>query len=90
MRMPRPATYNVSLTAKGPGGSNATNVVGAVTVYARPVLGSRVLSGGSLTFSGTGGIPDVQYRILTSHERGFAAGKLDARCDQHVRTGWKL
>ena len=59
-------TYNVSLTARGPGGSNATNVVGAVTVYARPVLGSLVLSGGNLTFGGTGGIPDVQYRILTS------------------------
>jgi hypothetical protein len=25
-----------------------------------------VLSAGSLTFSGTGGIPDAQYRILTS------------------------
>ena len=32
----------------------------------RPVLGRPVLSGGDLTFSGTGGIPDAQYRILTS------------------------
>lgn len=59
-------TYNVSLTAKGPGGSNTTNVVGAVTVYAPITLGNPVLSGGDLTFSGTGGIPDAQYRILTS------------------------
>jgi PKD repeat protein len=59
-------TYNVSLTAKGPGGANTTNVVDAVTVYARPTLGSPVLSAGSLTFSGTGGIPNAQYRILTA------------------------
>lgn len=59
-------TYNVSLTANGPNGSNTTNVVGAVTVYAPITLGSPVLSGGDLTFSGTGGIPDAQYRILTS------------------------
>ena len=58
--------YTVSLTAKGPGGANTTNVVDAVTVYAGPILGSPVLSAGSLTFSGTGGIPDAQYRILTS------------------------
>ena len=58
--------YDVSLTANGPGGFNTTNVIGAVTVYGSPVLGSPVLSGGSLTFSGTGGIPDAQYRILTS------------------------
>ena len=56
----------MSLTANGPGGFNTTNVIGAVTVYGSPVLGSPVLSGGSLTFSGTGGIPDAQYRILTS------------------------
>jgi PKD repeat protein len=59
-------TYTVSLTARGPGGSNTTNIVDAVTVYARPMLGSPVLSAGSLTVSGTGGIPDAQYRILTS------------------------
>lgn len=59
-------TYTVSLTAKGSGGSNATNVVGALTVYAPLTLGSPVLSGGGLTLSGTGGIPDAQYRILTS------------------------
>jgi PKD repeat protein len=58
--------YTVSLTANGPGGANTTNMVGAVTVYAQPTLGSPVLSAGSLTFSGTGGIPDAQYRILTS------------------------
>ena len=58
--------YTVSLTANGPGGANTTNVVDAVTVYAQPTLGSPVLSAGSLTFSGTGGIPNAQYRILTS------------------------
>jgi PKD repeat protein len=58
--------YTVSLTANGPGGTNPTNVVDAVTVYAQPTLGSPVLSAGSLTFSGAGGIPDAQYRILTS------------------------
>jgi PKD repeat protein len=59
-------TYTVSLTAKGPSGSSTTNQVGYVTVYARPTLGRPVLSAGSLTFSGTGGIPNAQYRILTS------------------------
>ena len=59
-------TYTVSLTANGPGGSSTTNQVGAVTMYAQPTLGSPVLSAGSLTFSGTGGIPDAQYRILTA------------------------
>jgi PKD repeat protein len=59
-------TYNVSLTAKGPGGANTTNLVGAVKVYAQPTLGSPVLSAGSLTFSGTGGMPNAQYRILTA------------------------
>ena len=59
-------TYTVSLTANGPGGANTTNVVDEVTVYGQPTLGSPVLSGGDLTFSGTGGIPDAQYRILTS------------------------
>jgi PKD repeat protein len=59
-------TYTVSLTANGPGGANTTNLVGAVKMYAQPTLGSPVLSAGSLTFSGTGGIPDMQYRILTA------------------------
>jgi PKD repeat protein len=59
-------TYTVSLTANGPGGSSTTNVVGAVTAYAGLTLGSPVLSVDGLTFGGTGGIPDAQYRILTS------------------------
>jgi PKD repeat protein len=58
--------YTVSLTANGPGGANTTNGVAAVTVYGQPTLGSAVLSAGSMTFSGTGGIPGAQYRILTS------------------------
>ena len=56
----------MSLTANGPGGASTTNQVGYVTVYAQPTLGSPVLSAGSLTFGGTGGIPGAQYRILTS------------------------
>jgi len=59
-------TYTVSLTANGAADSSTTTAVDAVTVYSRPALGSPVLSGGDLTFSGTGGIPDAQYRILTS------------------------
>jgi PKD repeat protein len=58
--------YTVSLTANGPSGSSTINVVGSVTVYARLTLGSPVLSADSLTISGTGGIPDAQYRILTA------------------------
>jgi PKD repeat protein len=59
-------TYTVSLTANGPSGSSTINVVGSVTVYAGITLGSPVLSADGLTFSGTGGIPDAQYRILTA------------------------
>ena len=59
-------TYTVSLTAYGPGGSSTISQSVSVTVYPQPTLGIPVLSAGSLTLSGTGGIPNVQYRILTS------------------------
>ncbi len=59
-------TYDVSLTARGPAGVNTSNWIAAVTIVSKPTLGAPVLSGGNLTLSGAGGIPDVQYRILTT------------------------
>jgi PKD repeat protein len=61
-----PGTYNVGLTVKGPAGSSSSNLVAAVTVVAQPIMSAPVLSSGSLTLNGTGGMPSTQYRILTS------------------------
>jgi PKD repeat protein len=62
----KPGTYNVGLTVNGPAGSSSSNLVAAVTVAAQPNVAAPVLSSGSLTLSGTGGMPSTQYRILTS------------------------
>ena len=61
-------TYTVTLTVTGTGGaSSATNTAYIVVAAGTPPsFNSSLLSGGNLIFSGTGGSPGTQYRILST------------------------
>jgi hypothetical protein len=65
-------TKNVSLTVTGPLGANTATSNSYITVYPSLSLASPTVSGGVLSFSGTGGIPGVQYRVLNSTNLGAA------------------
>ena len=83
-------TYTVSLTVNGPGGANTTNQIGYADGLCVAHAGQPRVVGRQSDVQRHGrnsrcAIPDPDL-----HECGLAAGKLDARCDQHVRAGWQL
>ncbi len=59
-------TYTVSLIATGTGVSATNTQVNYVVVNPVPTVGRPVLSNGQVVVSGTGGIANSQYRILTA------------------------
>jgi hypothetical protein len=60
-------TYTVSLTVSGTGGSNMATSNNYVVVKPIPGIGKPVLSLTNFIFSGTNGVPGVQYRIVSTN-----------------------
>jgi len=59
-------SYSVILTVTSPGGTNSLTNTAYIVVYPKPVIASAAITGGNLILSGTNGVPNAEYRILTS------------------------
>jgi PKD repeat protein len=58
--------YTVSLIVRGAGGSSTNMQTGYVVVSSVPSINHPVLAGANLILTGTGGIANAQYRILST------------------------
>jgi PKD repeat protein len=65
-------SYTVSLTVKGPGGSNTSTQTAYVVASPPPQITTVTLSGTQLVFGGNNCPPGVGYRILTSTDVALA------------------
>jgi uncharacterized repeat protein (TIGR03803 family) len=62
-----PGSNTVALIVSGLGGASTNTQTNYIVVYATPMIGKPVLSGGTnFIFSGTNGVPSVQYRIFST------------------------